>query len=251
MEKKAPRTPGPNRLWSYSEKDISIGTGMRSPRIISAILLAITAMWSIGQTAEEYRQKFSKLGLVDIQSIDSTIVVDLKYATTDNFMGENMYGNLRRAYLNKATAKSLAAAQKALKRVNPGYSIVIYDAGRPVSVQRKMWKRVAGTANSPYVARGDKGGPHNYGVAVDVGLLLNGKEVDMGTAFDTFNATAHITDEGTLVNSGKISAQAKKNRETLRKAMTEAGFRTYSREWWHFERFRTSYARKHYPLINF
>ncbi|MBR1544303.1 MAG: M15 family metallopeptidase [Muribaculaceae bacterium] len=211
--------------------------------------LAITAANAF--TAEEYRQRFTALGLVDIQSLDSTIVVDLKYATTHNFVGENMYGNLRRAYLNKTTAKSLVAAQKALRKINPGYSIVIYDAGRPISVQRKMWKLVEGTPNSPYVARADRGGPHNYGVAVDVSLLLNGKPVDMGTPFDTFNSTAHITNEDALVKAGKITPQAKKNREILRQAMTQAGFKTYRREWWHFERMRTAYARRHCPLINF
>ncbi len=224
---------------------------MNAPRLISMLCLTLAITAANAFTAEEYRQRFTTLGLVDVHSLDSTIVVDLKYATTDNFVGENMYGNLRRAYLNKATAKSLVAAQKALRKINPGYSIVIYDAGRPISVQRKMWKLVEGTPNSPYVARADRGGPHNYGVAVDVSLLLNGKPVDMGTPFDTFNFTAHITDEAALVKAGKITPQAKKNREILRQAMTQAGFKTYRREWWHFERMRTSYARRHCPLINF
>ena len=214
------------------------------------VLTCCLALSSLGQTVD-YNARMSKAGLVDLASLGSGIKVDLKYATTDNFTGKNMYGDFRRAYLVKPAAQALLKALKQLRAIDPNYGFIVYDAARPVSVQRMMWNAVRGTVGQRYVAPPKRGGPHNYGVAIDISLTYKGVPVDMGTPFDTFTADAHITAEQYLVKKGRISQQAMKNRQLLRKVLTENGFLTYSREWWHFEFMRASKARRHYSLLNF
>ena len=80
-----------------------------------------------------------KKSIVDVQSINPNIKIELKYATTDNFMRIKLYETINRAYLQKDVAQRLASCQKYLETINPGYSLLIYDAIRPVSVQQKMW----------------------------------------------------------------------------------------------------------------
>lgn len=202
---------------------------------------------------ENFDSKMRQYGLVDLQAVDSRFVVDLKYATSDNFAGRNMYGSLNKAYALESTARMLVKALDFIQQQDPSLTIVIYDAARPQSVQRIMWDVVKGTKNAAYVANPAKGGPHNYGIAVDIGLCkTNGTPIDMGTPFDTFDETAHITAEQMLVKKGKITAEAAKNRQLLRDAMTRAGFRTFSREWWHFITCRPAQARaKGIKLLDF
>lgn len=192
-----------------------------------------------------------RYGLVDVGAMDSAITVCLKYATTDNFAGRDMYGGLRKAYLTPATAKSLIAALRQLQAIDKHYGFIIYDAARPQSVQRIMWDVVKGTPQEKYVAKPHRGGPHNYGIAVDIALTYKGRPVDMGTPFDTFDERAHITREEALVSSGRMSAEALRNRRLLRCVLTDNHFRTYSREWWHFVRYDISYARRHVRLLDF
>ena len=199
----------------------------------------------------DYDAMMCKQGLVDLASLGQGITVELKYSTTDNFTGKNMYGNFRRAYLVKPAAQALQAALRELQAIDPDYGFVVYDAARPMSVQRKMWKAVQGTVGVNYVAPPRHGGPHNYGVALDISLTYKGRPVDMGTPFDTFTADAHITGEKQLVKRGRITLQAMNNRQLLRKVLTDNGFLTYSREWWHFEYCRASKARQRFSLLNF
>lgn len=201
--------------------------------------------------ATDFDALMRKQGLVDVATLDPSITVDLKYSTTDNFVGRDMYGGLKKAYLYKATAQSLLKALKQLQAIDPKWSFIVYDAARPVSVQRIMWNLVKGTDKQKYVASPHRGGPHNYGIAVDIGLTYGGRPVDMGTPFDSFTSDAHITDEPALVRQGRISAEAMKNRQLLRKVLTDNGFFTYSREWWHFTRYNMTYVRKHIGLLDF
>ncbi len=201
--------------------------------------------------ATDFDALMRKQGLVDVATLDPSITVDLKYSTTDNFVGRDMYGGLKKAYLYKATAQSLLKALKQLQTIDPKWSFIVYDAARPVSVQRIMWNLVKGTDKQKYVASPHRGGPHNYGIAVDIGLTYDGRPVDMGTPFDSFTSDAHITDEPALVRQGRISAEAMKNRRLLRKVLTDNGFFTYSREWWHFTRYNMTYVRKHIGLLDF
>lgn len=220
-------------------------------RWLVCMLGVMLTMVAWGQTVD-YDDLMLKQGLVDLSTLGPGISFNIKYASTDNFAGTNMYGTTcTRAYLVKPAAKALEKALRQLRAIDPGYGFIIYDAARPLSVQRKMWKAVQGTRGVNYVASPHSGGPHNYGVALDISLTYKGRPVDMGTPFDTFTADAHITAEQNLVKRGRISLQAMNNRRLLRKVLTDNGFLTYSREWWHFEYCRASKARRRYALLNF
>ena len=197
-------------------------------------------------------KRMAEQGLVDILSVDSTIQVSLMYARPDNFTGKILYTDLREAYLHPKAAAALARAQQALRKLHPELSLKIYDATRPMSVQQKMWNTVAGTDKSIYVSNPrNGGGMHNYGLAVDITLCdaLTGDTLDMGTKVDFLGPYAHIDDEAGLVSRHIITKEAKKNRELLRKVMTEAGFKTLRTEWWHFNLVSRAEAKAHYKAI--
>lgn len=162
--------------------------------------------------------------IVLLSEIDSTIVQDVKYATTDNFTGIILYPT-GKVYLRKVVAEKLSAANKfALDKF--GYSIKIFDGYRPRSVQYKMWEVYP---NPNYVADPKKGSRHNRGAAVDITLIdAKGNELEMGTPYDTFEKTAHFS-------SPKISKTARRNRDILRSIMVNFGFKGISTEWWHFD----------------
>ena len=126
---------------------------------------------------------------VNIKSLSNDFILDIKYATADNFLKQAVY-DCGECYLREATAKALLAAQKEF--VKRGYSLKLFDCYRPLSVQKKMWKILPGTH---YVANPAKGSKHNRGAAVDLTLvdIATGKELDMGTPFDTFSPRAHHT----------------------------------------------------------
>ena len=203
-------------------------------------------------TAADYDREFVKMGFVDVQTLDPAIQVDLKYSSTDNFMGINMYGDLYKAYLRPEIAEMVVKAQKYIKQVNPEYSLVIYDAARPLSAQRMMYEKVQGTKFSDYVAKPvNGGGYHNFGCAVDVTILHKGKPLDMGAGFDEFSEMSHIDNEDVNLKNGKLSKEAYDNRQVLRNAMKKAGFGTYRCEWWHFQHYTKQYMRTHFKSIDF
>lgn len=191
-------------------------------------------------------------GLVNVLEADSSIQVSLSYATPDNFMGEKVYDGITGVWLHPDAAKKLLKAQQLLKKTRPGYTLLVLDAARPMSVQRKMWNLVRGTGKVNYVSNPLKGGGlHNYGMAVDVTVLdAAGNELEMGTPFDFFGEEAHITDEAALVEEGLITSEALRNRLLLRDVMKQAGFRTIRYEWWHFNACSREEARARYPLID-
>lgn len=203
--------------------------------------------------AESLDSLMKRAGLVDVQSLDSTIRVDLKYSTTGNFIGANMYGSLRRAYLEKGFAERLLKAQRELQRRHPAYRLIIYDAARPMSVQRRMRSAVEGTKLSIYVAPAERGGRHNYGVAVDLSIIdAKGKALDMGSPFDYFGKESHLGQEESLLQEGLITREAIRNRRLLREVMDVAGFRPYDKEWWHYqERIPMTEVRKRYKRLDF
>ncbi len=197
--------------------------------------------------------RMKAFGLVDVQVLDSTIIVELKYASQDNFMGQNLYGNLRKAYLNEGFARRIVEAQRLLRQKHPGYSLLIYDAARPISVQRSMYASVVNTPNKVYVADGDRGGRHNYGVAVDLTIANgDGTPLDMGSCFDCFGKASHTGSETELIRKGLISPQAAANRALLRGIMKGVGLVPYWREWWHYEEpIKMQEVRCRYPLLDF
>lgn len=237
-------------------------------RVASLLLflqLVLLTTLSAQTSAPDYEALMLKAGLVDVQTLDEDIEVLLMYATDDNFIGQNMYGTLRKAYFRPHFAKKIAEAQRLLRKRHPDYSLLIYDAARPISVQRRMRKAVEGTPLKAYVADGARGGRHNYGVAVDLTIIDgNGQILDMGAPFDHFGPEAWIgTDKNTTLESYKayveqqrkssiISDEAARNRTLLLEIMDAVGLRPYAKEWWHYqERVSMPRTREIYPLLNF
>lgn len=151
------------------------------------------------------------------------IVVDLRYATADNFTGQVIY-SFSDAYLRYGTVKKLAAAQAAL--AEQGYGLKIWDAFRPAAAQFIMWEICP---DGTYVADPNKGfSSHSRGNTVDLTLIAaDGAEVVMPTGFDDFSAKADR-------DYSDVDPEAAANALILENAMTDAGFRPYAGEWWHF-----------------
>lgn len=215
------------------------------------LYLSLVAFNLCAQSSGAIEEGMRKSGLVDINTLDSSIIVDLKYSTCDNFVGKDMYGTFDKAFLRPEIARKLVMVQRALKNIDEKYSLVIYDAARPLSVQKIMYDEVKDTRFRRYVARPVGGGHHNFGVAVDLSILYDGEPLDMGTPFDSFSAVSHIDNEKGLVESGEISKEAYENRLLLRDLMVEAGFTTYKREWWHFQCYTIREARMKLQLLDF
>ena len=177
----------------------------------------------------------SKSDFVDISTIPG-VRIDLRYATTNNFLGVNVYGTFHTAYLHHEAAAKLRKAAALLQQVKPGWSLLVLDALRPRSVQRIFWAKVVGTPQQMYVADPEQGSIHNYGFAVDITLAdSSGKEVDMGTPFDSFDPLAQPQLEEKFLIAGKLTPAQIANRQLLRDAMTKAGFIQLPVEWWHYD----------------
>lgn len=190
-------------------------------------------------------------GLINVQQMDSSIVVDLKYSTTDNFTKTVLYDSLYNAYLHPMAAEKLVKAQHLLKEFDTNLSLLIYDAARPMSVQKKMYAVVQNTPYHSYVANPSRTGMHNYGMAVDLTICNEDQTpLDMGTPFDFFGRAAGINKEDQLVVEGVLTADQVKNRRLLRRIMVEAGFISIRGEWWHFNASSLEYAKRNIPLIN-
>ncbi len=166
--------------------------------------------------------------LTDVRTLDPRIVVDLRYATANNFTGAPLPGYLaNRALMRGEAAAALARVEGDLRA--RGLGLKIFDAYRPVRATLAMveWTQ---RVNRPelltdgYIASRSR---HNLGLAIDLTLidLATGRELDMGTPFDTFSAAAH---------TANASGEAAANRQKLKAAMERQGFVNYDQEWWHF-----------------
>ncbi len=169
--------------------------------------------------------------LIDIASIDPSIRVEIRYATTDNFTGVAFYP-VARCLLRRDAAERVGRVQKALAA--RGLGLMMWDCYRPFSVQRRLWKIVP---DSRYVAEpvaaADgtpvEGSKHNRGAAVDLTLVgRDGRALDMPTGYDDFSPRAHRGDR-------RAPAAARRNAELLERAMVAEGFEPLPTEWWHFD----------------
>lgn len=161
---------------------------------------------------------------VDIRSIDPTILVELRYATPNNFTRRPLYRADMPAMVRLSVARRLAVAQKFLEK--RGFGLKIWDAYRPKAAQAQLWKAIG---NHAYVADPkDIGSMHTRGAAVDVTLVDgSGREVPMPTEFDSFTPAAMIDYRGR-------SPVVRANLKMLQKAMAHGGFYGLRTEWWHF-----------------
>jgi D-alanyl-D-alanine dipeptidase len=180
----------------------------------------------------------SQFNLVDVQSINNDIFVELKYATSDNFMGVVLYERLKKAYLQKDVAERLSKVQDYLSELKPGFHLLIYDALRPVSVQQKMWDALDSlppAERSKFVSNPKNRSLHNLGAAVDLTIVnQNGEPLDMGAGYDDIRQIAYPSKEKQFLAEGKLSAVHIENRDLLRKVMKSQKFRQLQTEWWHF-----------------
>ncbi|MBR6318396.1 MAG: peptidase M15 [Fibrobacter sp.] len=196
---------------------------------------------------------------VDYASHDSNLVeithmrgirMDLRYGTFNNVTGHDLYCGIQRAFLHRDALPKLRRALTLIAKELPGYSIVIFDAARPMYAQAALKSTVAGTPYSNYVSSGKTGGLHNYGLALDIGLADSaGVLLDMGTDFDSFEKCAGEVGEAAALESGRLTQQQIDNRNLFRNIMKRAGWVTLPSEWWHFNAYTRTYTKEHYPLF--
>ncbi len=202
----------------------------------------------------ELEKDLQKQGLVNIQDVDSTIMVALKYSTTDNFFGEDVYGTLTNAYLQPDVAEKLKAAQQLLKQENPALSLLVYDGVRPHSVQKILWDKldsIPPKTREAYVANPAEGSIHNYGCAVDLTIYSTELDstLDMGTKYDYFGFLAYPRKEKENLTKGLLTLNQVANRLLLRTVMMQAGFSPITSEWWHFNAMSRVQAERTYRIV--
>ena len=182
-------------------------------------------------------------GFVYLNDTDDSIIVDLKYYSTENFTGQFVEGYLsNNAILTKESALALSNAQDDFNKL--GYSLILYDAYRPqrsvdffVQWSKNPYDTINKRIYYPDTKKSElfelgyiayKSG-HSRGSTVDVSLVevSTNKELDMGTIFDYFGVESHTFFDD-------ISENQKSNRFILHEIMSNNGFKNYSKEWWHF-----------------
>ncbi|MDP1800179.1 MAG: M15 family metallopeptidase, partial [Bacteroidota bacterium] len=196
---------------------------------------------------------FKGYDLIDVQSLDSSIKVDLKYASTDNFLKLNVYDGLRKAYFPCEVAIRIYNAQYYLKQINPNYSLIIFDAARPLHVQQMMWDSLdmPPDIKYAYLSPPFSISLHNYGCAVDLSIidLKTNKLLEMGTDFDHFGKLSQPVYEWQYLKTGELTQEAFENRKLLRKVMQLANFFPITSEWWHFNFCNKEFAAVKFKLI--
>ena len=161
---------------------------------------------------------------VELTKLIPGLVLDIRYATTNNFTGQKVYPDAR-CFLRRATAGKLKRVQKEL--ASQGLGLKIFDGFRPLAVQRRFWEIMP---DERYVANPAKGSRHNRGAAVDLTLirLSDGRELPMPTPFDDFSERAGR-------DYPDLPAEVIRNRDLLRRVMEKHGFIALPTEWWHFD----------------
>jgi zinc D-Ala-D-Ala dipeptidase len=203
--------------------------------IIVSCLALLTAVSTVAQNKyglkttnyKEYIQTVkadSRKELIDLEKTIPGLVLDIRYATTNNFTKEKIY-NIPRAYARKPVAEALRKAQEEFQKL--GFGVKVFDAYRPYKATVRFYEVYKDTT---YVASPYRGSRHNRGCAVDITLidLKTGKEVAMPTEYDSFRKEA-------WPSTPVADPQIRKNRQLLISVMEKNGFRVNSSEWWHFD----------------
>lgn len=160
---------------------------------------------------------------LEITDLDSTIQLDLRYATAHNFMQQVIY-DCGRCFYRPAVARALVRIHQTL--AEQGLGLKMYDCYRPGPYQQRLWDVLP---DARYVANPRRGSLHSRGAAADLTLIqrATGTELDMGTPYDFFGPAAYTT-------TTDLPATVRTNRKTLQQAMRAEGFLTIRTEWWHF-----------------
>jgi D-alanyl-D-alanine dipeptidase len=219
----------------------------------AGIILLLSLSLQAQKTTCAAELSMQKQGLVEVTSQVPGVLVELKYATADNFMKKDVYGCLTHAYLQKETMAKLKKAQVLLEKEHPGYHLLIYDAARPLSKQWELWNTLTEyppAKRRTYVADPKEHSIHNYGSAIDLTVAdEKGNPLEMGTKYDFFGELAYPKEEARFLMAGKLSQKAIDNRLILRKAMTQAGFTAIDYEWWHFNAFSRKVAKQLFQVV--
>jgi D-alanyl-D-alanine dipeptidase len=170
--------------------------------------------------------EFQNASLIDLTPLDSTIHLDIRYASTNNFLGVPVY-NAARAFMQRPAAEALVRAHRWLAQF--GYGVLIHDAYRPWYVTKIFWEATPEDKRI-FVADPLKGSRHNRGCAVDLSLYdrATGRAVEMTSGYDEFSTRS-------FPSYGGGTSLGRWHRELLRRAMEQEGFKVYEWEWWHFD----------------
>ena len=197
-----------------------------------ARFVAAALLWSVIVGCQHGPPKesgnFRNSDLVEIATLDPTMRLDIRYATTNNFLHRPVYSQAK-AYLQRPAAEAVLRAHRALKP--KGYGLLIFDGYRPWSVTKIFWDSASEAERKiEFVANPKKGSRHNRGCAVDLSLydLKTGQEVKMPSGYDEFSERAYPTYQGGTAESRAL-------RDLLRSVMEAEGFTVYPAEWWHYD----------------
>jgi D-alanyl-D-alanine dipeptidase len=164
------------------------------------------------------------------------VLVELRYASAQNFAGRDLYGDLNCAYLHRHAAQALRTSAQWLQQHAPQRRLLVLDALRPHRVQITLWNFLGDTPLRQYLANPARGSIHSFGMAVDVTLVdAQGHELHMGTGFDDLTELSHPSKEREYLAQGRLTQEQIANRQLLRDAMQAGGFAGISSEWWHFD----------------
>jgi len=169
---------------------------------------------------------FRATDLVELVKLDSTIKLDIRYATNNNLVGRPVYTEAR-AFLQRPAAEALVKVNASLKPL--GYGLLVFDGYRPWSVTKLFWD-ITSDENKKFVADPKKGSKHNRGCAVDLSLydLATGKEIQMTGVYDEMSERSYPNYTGGTEDQRKM-------RDLLRSKMEAQGFTVFDYEWWHFD----------------
>jgi D-alanyl-D-alanine dipeptidase len=225
---------------------------MKRFAVLLVVMMALCLNYASAQKKSKLEKELESIGLLNVAEEIPGVEVYMVYATPYNFMGRVLYEDLDEAYLTKEAMDMLRVANDYLRKRRMDLHLVVYDAARPCSIQEQIWAVVEGTDLEDLVANPHKrgGGPHNYGIAVDVTLVdCTGHPIPMGSEYDYFGNRSRVDMEQQLFEDGEITRRELLNRRLLREVMTHAGWIVEPSEWWHFNCMPTSQAREKLPVI--
>ena len=196
----------------------------RAEAALLAVSLAAGATWAQDAPPRESGD-FLPPDLVELVVLEPTLHLDIRYATSNNFVGRPVYPEAR-AFLQRPAAHALMRVHRALRE--KGYGLLIFDAYRPWSISKLFWD-VVPPDKREFVADPAKGSKHNRGCAADLSLydIRNGREVPMPSAYDEMSERAYPDYRGG-------DPETRETREILRTAMEREGFKVEPNEWWHY-----------------
>jgi zinc D-Ala-D-Ala dipeptidase len=190
------------------------------------LFFACAVLLSCAAKPPEESGNFKQTDLVELVKLDSTIKLDIRYATNNNLTGRQVYTEAR-AFLQRPAAEALVKINASLKPL--GYGLLVFDGYRPWSVTKLFWD-ITSEENKKFVADPKKGSRHNRGCAVDLSLydLATGKEIEMTGVYDEMSERSYPDYKGG-------TDEQRKMRDLLRSKMEANGFTVYPYEWWHFD----------------